>query len=86
MHSAKTIKWVMRLPLYIGLGRKIRIESVNPMKADIPLKPPVTASNIQEKTMTRSSIDASVISCSAAKKLNVYERAKSGHSRIFMLN
>lgn len=35
MHSAKTIKWVMRLPLYIGVGRKIRIESVNPMKADV---------------------------------------------------
>lgn len=35
MHSAETIKWTIGLPLYIGLCRKIRVESANAMKANI---------------------------------------------------
>lgn len=35
MHSAETIKWTIGLPLYIGLCRKIRVESANPMKTDV---------------------------------------------------
>jgi len=35
MHSAETIEGTMRLPLYIGLCRKIRVKSANPMKTDV---------------------------------------------------
>ena len=41
MHSAKTIKGTIRFPFYIGLGRKIRVEPTNSMKADVdPVEAP----------------------------------------------
>ncbi|MGK9046511.1 hypothetical protein KXR63_03985 [Stutzerimonas chloritidismutans] len=55
------------------------------MKADVdPVEAPNDGKQDPRKTMIRSSIEASLIFF--LPKTHVYERAKSGHLRIFMPN
>lgn len=88
MHSAETIEGTMRLPFYIVLCRKIRVKSANSMKADVYS---VEATSDGKKD-PRKNYDSFKYRCvthilfCGQKKLNVCERAKSAHSRIFMLN
>lgn len=87
MHSAETIKGTMRLPFYIGLCRKIRVKLANSMKADVySVDAPSDGKQDPRKNYDSFKYRGVTHILFCCQKLNVNERAKSAHSRIFMPN